>query len=78
MKEKGSRQSVAEAHEQIDQLQLALEKKADRTELETVKATFGTELSQVKLTLAKWAGIGLAVAMLLNWFGKELFGLLAK
>lgn len=74
MQEKGSRQSVAEAHAEIDKIQLNLEKKADKTEVETVRG----EVSQVQRTLARWAGIGAAVAVLLGWYGQKLIALLTK
>jgi CHASE3 domain sensor protein len=67
VQEKGSRQSVADAHQEIDKIQLALEKKADKTEVE-----------QVQRILARWAGIGVAVAILLGWYGQKLLGLLVK
>lgn len=78
MHEKGSRAAVAEAHAEIDEIKLTLKDKADKKELETTKQALSAELGQVKLTLAKWAGIGIAVAMLVNWFGKGLITLLAQ
>lgn len=83
IKEKGSRQSVAEAHAEIDKLQLAMEKKADRAEVETKAEK--TEVDAVRSELKRlgdriliWTGAGAVLMVLATWYGQKLLALLAK
>lgn len=74
LQEKASKGSVAEAHEEIDKLQLALGTKADRTEVEAVRG----ELKQVRDKVLIWTGGGAVLVVLVAWYGPKLFALLAK
>lgn len=72
--EKASRGSVAEAHGEIDRIQLALKEKADKKDVDAVK----TEVRQIRDTILKWSGAIMVLAVLASWFGQKLLAMLAK
>lgn len=67
MEEKGSKTSVKEAHDRIDALQVAMQGKADKSDLQ-----------QVREKLILWTGGGIVIFALLSWFGPKLIALASK
>lgn len=67
MSEKGSADSVRQAHDRIDAMQVVMANKADKTDLQ-----------QVRDKVILWTGAGAVVMVLVMWFGPKLITILAK
>lgn len=69
--DKASKDSVAGAHDEIENIKLQLEKKADRT-----------EFYNLRLTIAMWAGGGIVasavLSTLVSMYGAKLLTILAQ
>lgn len=71
--EKASRGSVAEAHGEIDKIQLALKEKADKADVKAVD----TKLDELRSRMLIWTGAGLVIMVLVSWYGQKLLTVLA-
>lgn len=78
IKEKASRPAVAEAHEQIDAIQIALKEKADKEAVEVALKDVRADVKQVRERMLVWTGGLAALFVLGNWVVPKLVGLLMQ